>query len=69
MKAVLLGFIRIYQIAISPFFPFSCRFYPTCSAYGYEAIEKYGAVHGGWLALKRILHCHPLCKGGFNPLP
>jgi hypothetical protein len=69
MKLILLGLIHIYRMAISPFFPFSCRFYPTCSVYGHEVIEKYGAVRGGWLALKRILRCHPFCKGGFDPPP
>lgn len=61
--------IRFYQIAISPFFPPSCRFYPTCSAYSYQAISKYGPFKGGYLALKRILRCHPQNPGGFDPVP
>ena len=59
MKTVLLGAIRFYRKYISPAFPPCCRFIPTCSAYALEAVEKYGAVKGGWLALCRILRCHP----------
>ena len=59
MKTVLLGAIRFYRKYISPAFPPCCRFIPTCSAYALEAIEKYGAVKGGWLALRRILRFHP----------
>jgi len=65
----LLLFIKIYRAVISPLFPPSCRFYPTCSAYAYEALTKYGAFKGSWLAAKRILHCHPLNPGGFDPVP
>ncbi|MCE1205891.1 MAG: membrane protein insertion efficiency factor YidD [Spirochaetia bacterium] len=61
--------IKIYQIAISPLFPPSCRFYPTCSAYSFEAISKYGPIKGGVLAVKRILRCHPGNPGGFDPVP
>jgi putative membrane protein insertion efficiency factor len=61
--------IRIYQGAISPLFPSSCRFTPTCSAYGIEALRKYGAVKGGWLTLKRILSCNPFGKSGYDPVP
>jgi uncharacterized protein len=64
-----LALIKVYQIAISPLFPPSCRFYPTCSAYSYQAIFKYGPLKGGWLALKRILRCHPRNPGGFDPVP
>ena len=64
-----LALIKIYQIAISPLFPPSCRFYPTCSAYSYQAISKYGPFKGSYLALKRILRCHPRNPGGFDPVP
>ena len=63
MKALLLFLIRFYRAAISPLFPPSCRYVPTCSAYAMEAIEKYGAWRGGWMAVKRILRCHPFHQG------
>ena len=70
MKKVFLALIRFYQAAISPWLPARCRFRPTCSAYAYEAVTKYGAVKGGWLALKRIGRCHPFYKGDFfDPVP
>lgn len=69
MKALLLFLIRFYRAAISPLFPPSCRYVPTCSAYAMEAIEKYGAWRGGWMAVKRILRCHPFHKGGYDPVP
>ena len=70
MKKLLLSLIRFYQKAISPAFPARCRFSPTCSRYAYEAITKYGAIKGGWLALKRLLRCHPFYKGDyFDPVP
>jgi putative membrane protein insertion efficiency factor len=65
----MLGSIRFYRSAISPYTPPSCRFQPTCSAYALQAIEKYGAARGGWLALRRLLRCHPFCKGGYDPVP
>ena len=68
-KKVMLGMIRFYQGAISPYTPAACRFTPTCSAYAKEAIEKYGARKGGYLAMRRILRCHPLHKGGYDPVP
>jgi uncharacterized protein len=64
----MLGGIRFYRKRISPLTPPSCRYYPTCSAYGLEAIEKYGAARGGWMALRRILRCHPFAKGGYDPV-
>jgi putative membrane protein insertion efficiency factor len=64
-----IGLIRIYQGAISPLLPSTCRFTPTCSAYGIEAFRKYGAIKGGWLTLKRILSCHPFGKSGYDPVP
>lgn len=70
MKKFLLFLIRFYQTAVSPYFPARCRFRPTCSAYAYEAVMKYGVVKGGWLALRRILRCHPFYKGDyFDPVP
>ena len=70
MKKLLLSLIRFYRRSISPLFPPSCRFVPTCSQYALEAIEKYGAARGGWLALKRFLRCHPFHKGGwYDPVP
>ncbi|MCX7774624.1 MAG: membrane protein insertion efficiency factor YidD [Rectinemataceae bacterium] len=61
--------IRLYQIVISPLFPPSCRFYPTCSTYSYQAIRKYGPFKGLVLAFKRIIRCHPGNPGGYDPLP
>ena len=72
MKAVLLFLIRFYRKHISPYTPPSCRYIPTCSAYAQEAIEKYGAWKGGWLALKRLSRCHPFHRGEhdfFDPVP
>ena len=70
MKRLMLALIRLYQRAISPYTPPSCRFTPTCSAYAAEAISKYGARKGGWLALRRLLKCHPFYKGDhYDPVP
>jgi len=66
---IFIGIIRFYQSAISPFLGAKCRFTPTCSAYGVEAIRKYGPFKGGWMALKRILSCHPWGKSGYDPVP
>ena len=64
-----LALIRLYQLVISPLFPPSCRFHPTCSSYSFEAISKYGPLKGGYLSVKRILRCHPRNPGGFDPVP
>ncbi len=70
MKRMFLSLIRFYQRNISPNRPPSCRFTPTCSQYAYEAIQKYGALKGGWLALRRLLRCNPFYKGDFyDPVP
>lgn len=69
MKKILLWLIRGYQYAISPMLGQNCRYVPTCSAYAAEAITKHGAVKGGWLAFRRILRCHPLHHGGYDPVP
>lgn len=61
--------VRLYQRVVSPILPKSCRFYPTCSEYTYQAIEKYGAAKGIYLGIKRILKCHPFHPGGSDPLP
>ena len=67
-RKVLIFLIRVYQRVLSPLLPNRCRFYPTCSHYAVEAIEKHGAW-GLWLAIKRILKCHPLHPGGYDPVP
>lgn len=69
MKWLFLKAIRFYQIVISPLKPPTCRFYPTCSHYGLEAVQRFGAIKGGWLTLKRIVKCHPLHPGGFDYVP
>ena len=69
MKKILIGFFKLYQKVISPLTPPSCRFYPTCSHYGIEAVEKHGALKGSWLAVRRISKCHPFHEGGFDPVP
>ncbi len=66
---LLMGLIQFYRYAISPLIPPRCRYTPTCSQYALEAIRKYGAVKGGWLALKRICRCHPWGGHGHDPLP
>jgi len=66
---LLVGLIRAYQLLISPFLPASCRYYPSCSAYGAEAIARHGVLAGLWLALGRILRCHPWGGMGIDPVP
>ena len=69
MQRLTLLLIRAYQRFISPGFPAVCRFEPSCSEYGYEAIERHGFVKGGWLAIRRIARCHPFNQGGYDPVP
>ncbi len=69
MSRLLILCIRFYKIFISPLKPPTCRFYPTCSAYAIEAIQKKGPVKGTWLAIKRIAKCHPFHPGGYDPVP
>jgi len=70
MKKLMLALLRFYRRQISPYHPPTCRFSPTCSAYAMEAIDKYGAAKGGWLALRRLLRCHPFHRGGYyDPVP
>lgn len=69
MKRLILGAIRFYQRAVSPYLPRSCRYYPTCSQYAAEAVRRYGAWKGTGMAVKRILRCHPFHPGGYDPVP
>lgn len=68
-KKSMLVMLRFYKREISPMLPPCCRYTPTCSEYAMQAVEKYGAVKGGWLATKRILRCHPFHEGGYDPVP
>ncbi len=69
VKRIFLLLIKFYRLFLSPLKPPSCRYIPTCSEYAFIAIEKYGALKGGWMAVKRILRCHPFHKGGYDPVP
>jgi uncharacterized protein len=68
MKSLALSLLRLYKRWISPVFPPSCRYVPTCSEYAIEAVDRYGTLRGGAMAARRILSCHPLAKGGFDPV-
>ncbi len=69
VKSVLLGLLHFYRCLISPLLPRACRYQPTCSVYALEAVERFGPWLGGWLALKRLLRCHPFHPGGYDPVP
>ncbi|MDR2942969.1 MAG: membrane protein insertion efficiency factor YidD [Treponema sp.] len=69
MKKIALLFIRFYQYAVSPHFPPVCRYYPCCSSYAYEAVNKYGVLRGSFMAVRRLVRCHPLHAGGYDPVP
>lgn len=69
LAAVMIGLIRLYQMTLSPLIGRSCRYTPTCSNYGIEAIRKYGPFKGGWLTIKRILSCNPWGGSGYDPVP
>ena len=69
MQPLVLSLIRLYQRFISPLLGSNCRYYPTCSHYMVEAVEKYGVSKGGWLGIMRIMRCHPWHEGGFDPVP
>lgn len=69
LSRLMCGLIRAYQRFISPLLPPSCRYYPTCSAYAYEAIVRFGPFKGLYLAVRRIMRCHPFHEGGYDPVP
>lgn len=69
MKFVLIGFLKVYRLVISPLYGNVCRYYPSCSAYALGAIQHHGAAKGSWLALRRLLRCHPWAPGGYDPVP
>lgn len=69
MNTLLCAMIRTYQLTLAPWFGCCCRFEPSCSRYGMEAIRLHGSIKGSWLTLKRVCRCHPGCEGGFDPVP
>lgn len=69
MKVLLIALLKAYRYAISPLLGNNCRFVPSCSEYAVEAIERHGSGRGGWLAMRRVLRCHPWCDGGHDPVP
>ncbi|SES00041.1 hypothetical protein SAMN05443377_12723 [Propionibacterium cyclohexanicum] len=69
MKYLLIGFVKLWRLLVSPLYGDVCKFYPTCSEYGLEALRRHGAVRGGWLTLRRIARCHPWSLGGVDPVP
>ena len=69
MKRLLIFGVRAYQVGLGPLLPASCRYYPSCSAYAIEALERHGALRGAWLTVRRISRCHPFRPGGFDPVP
>jgi conserved hypothetical protein YidD len=69
MRTVLILLVRGYQVTLSPLLPAACRYYPSCSAYAVEALQRHGALRGSWLAMRRIARCHPFRPGGYDPVP
>lgn len=69
LKAILIGAVKCYRTCISPMFPPTCRYRPTCSQYALEALQKHGAIKGTWLTLRRLLRCHPWGGCGYDPVP
>lgn len=68
MRGLLVALLRSYKAVVSPLLPPACRFVPTCSEYAMEAVQKYGALRGGWMGIRRLLRCHPFHPGGFDPV-
>lgn len=68
MKFLFTDLLKLYKTFLSPFLPSSCQFAPTCSEYALEAVEKYGAIKGSWMVIKRLFRCQPLCEGGHDPV-
>ena len=69
MKYLLIGLLKAYRLFISPLYGQVCRYHPSCSAYALEAIRRHGSVRGSWLAVRRVLRCHPWAAGGYDPVP
>jgi len=69
MARILIYIVKAYQLVLSPFFGQQCRFYPTCSQYAVEALQKHGAIAGSYYTVHRLLRCHPWCDGGHDPIP
>jgi putative membrane protein insertion efficiency factor len=69
LARLLIGLVRLYQVAVSPWTPAACRYTPTCSAYAIEALREHGSVRGSWLAVRRLARCHPWGRFGYDPVP
>ena len=68
MRKLIVAILRLYKLALSPLLPSACRYYPSCSEYMRQAVEKYGVVRGGWMGIKRVARCHPFHQGGLDPV-
>jgi putative membrane protein insertion efficiency factor len=69
VRPLILGLIRVYQWTLSPLLGNACRYYPSCSRYTYEAVQRFGSLRGTWMGLKRVLRCNPWFEGGYDPVP
>jgi putative membrane protein insertion efficiency factor len=69
MRWLLVMLVRGYQVALGPLLPSACRYYPSCSVYAIEALERHGALRGSWLTIRRLARCHPFHPGGYDPVP
>jgi len=69
VKYLLIGLLKVYRFAISPLYGDVCRYYPSCSAYALESVQVHGSIRGSWLAVRRLLRCHPWARGGLDPVP